>query len=45
MDASAIALMRENDIPIIVFSIHESGGFADVVSGEGAYTIVTNETG
>ena len=45
MDASAVSLARENDIPIIVFSIHNSGGFADVVSGEGAYTIVANETG
>ena len=42
MDASAVSLARENNIPIIVFSIHESGGFADVVSGEGAYTIVTD---
>jgi uridylate kinase len=42
MDASAVSLARENKIPIIVFSIHESGGFADVVSGKGAYTIVTD---
>ena len=42
MDASAVSLARENRIPIIVFSIHESGGFADVVSGKGAYTIVTD---
>lgn len=42
MDASAVSLARENNIPIIVFSIHEAGGFADVVSGEGAYTIVTD---
>ena len=25
MDASAIALARENNLPILVFSIHESG--------------------
>jgi uridylate kinase len=42
MDASAVSLARENKIPIIVFSIHKSGGFADVVSGKGAYTIVTD---
>jgi len=42
MDASAVSLARENKIPIIIFSIHESGGFADVVSGKGAYTIVTD---
>lgn len=45
MDASAVSLARENDIPIIVFSIHEAGGFADVVMGKGAYTIVTNKAG
>jgi len=42
MDASAVSLARENDIPIIVFSIHNTGGFADVIAGGGAYTIVTN---
>jgi uridylate kinase len=42
MDASAVSLARENKIPIIVFSIREAGGFADVVSGKGAYTIVTD---
>ncbi|MGY9107620.1 MAG: amino acid kinase family protein, partial [Alphaproteobacteria bacterium] len=35
MDAAAISLARENGIPIIVFSINEAGGFADVISGEG----------
>lgn len=44
MDASAVSLARENDIPIIVFSIHNPGGFADVVAGEGLYTIVTNKS-
>ena len=42
MDASAVSLARENKIPIIVFSIHEPGGFGHVVAGEGAYTIVTD---
>ena len=27
MDAAAIALARENDIPIVVFSMHETNGF------------------
>jgi len=40
MDASAIALARENKIPIIVFSIHEPGAFEAVLSGHGAHTIV-----
>jgi uridylate kinase len=40
MDASAVALARENKVPILVFSIHNPGAFADVVTGAGAYTIV-----
>jgi len=40
MDASAVSLMRENDIPIVVFSIRESGCLARVLNGEGACTIV-----
>lgn len=40
MDASAISLARENNIPILVFSIHTHGAFAQVVSGEGQYTII-----
>ena len=40
MDASAISLARENDIPILVFSIHEQGQFAKVVCGKGRYTII-----
>jgi len=43
MDASAIALARENKIPILVFSIHNSGAFADVMSGSGKFTIITEE--
>ncbi len=40
MDTSAIALARENKVPILVFSIHNPGGFADVVSGAGQFTII-----
>ncbi|MEX2520620.1 MAG: UMP kinase [Paracoccaceae bacterium] len=40
MDASAIAMARDNDLPIIVFSLHHEGGFAAVLSGEGKFTIV-----
>jgi uridylate kinase len=43
MDASAISLARENHIPILVFSIHNVGGFADVVSGKGLFTIITED--
>jgi uridylate kinase len=41
MDAAAIALARENRIPILVFSIHNHGAFAQVVSGQGRYTIIS----
>ena len=41
MDAAAISLARENNIPILVFSIHNDGGFSDVVTGQGRFTIVT----
>jgi uridylate kinase len=42
MDASAVSLSRENEIPIVVFSIQTSGGFVQVLHGEGACTIVRN---
>ena len=41
MDAAAVALARENRIPILVFSIVQAGGFADIVQGRGRYTIIT----
>ncbi len=41
MDASAIALSRENNIPILVFSIETPGEFERVVKHEGRYTIVS----
>jgi uridylate kinase len=41
MDASAIALMRDNRMPLIVFSLSEPGGFKGIVNGEGTYTKVT----
>ncbi|MEO1314157.1 MAG: hypothetical protein AAFV27_09815, partial [Pseudomonadota bacterium] len=43
MDASAIALARENSLPIIVFSLNAPGGLAGVVAGEGTYTVVGAE--
>ena len=41
MDATAIALCRENSIPIVVFSIRERGNVARVLKGEGLQTVVT----
>ncbi len=40
MDTSAIALARENNIPILVFSIHRPGAFAEVLKGEGLCTVI-----
>lgn len=40
MDTAAIALARENCIPILVFSIHTPGAFVQALRGEGRYTIV-----
>ena len=40
MDASAIALARDNDLPIFVFSLDEPGGFRGILAGEGTYTKV-----
>jgi uridylate kinase len=44
MDHSAISLARENHIPIIVFSIHQPGAFAQVVAKKGRYTIIDEES-
>ena len=43
MDASAVALCRDNGIPIVVFSIREKGNVAKVLSGQGVQTIVTDQ--
>ncbi|HHW35678.1 MAG TPA: UMP kinase [Paracoccus solventivorans] len=40
MDASAIALARDNNLPIIVFSLDEPGGFCGILAGKGTYTRV-----
>ncbi|MGO4831636.1 UMP kinase, partial [Rhizobiaceae sp. 2RAB30] len=42
MDTAAIALARENHIPIIVYSIHEAGGFGAILRGGGHCTVVTD---
>ncbi|EAU46239.1 MULTISPECIES: UMP kinase [Salipiger] len=41
MDASAIALARDNSLPIIVFSLDEPGGFRGILAGQGTYTRVS----
>ena len=40
MDASAIALARDNDLPLIVFPLDAPGGFKSILDGQGTYTLV-----
>ncbi len=40
MDASAIALARDNGLPIVVFSLRDSGGLARILRGEGQFSVV-----
>jgi uridylate kinase len=40
MDTSAVSLMRDNHIPIVVFSIRERGNLLKVLCGEGVYTTI-----
>lgn len=42
MDATAISLARENNIPIVIFNVREEGSFARVMKGEGTFTTVSN---
>jgi uridylate kinase len=42
MDTAAVALARENHIPIIVYSIHEHGEFGKILTGSGHCTIVSD---
>ncbi|NBC19609.1 MAG: UMP kinase [Alphaproteobacteria bacterium] len=43
MDASAVSLMRDTNIPIVVFSLHQEGAFRDILYGRGTYTVISNE--
>ncbi len=41
MDAAAIALARDNDVPVVVFSIRDAGNVALVLQGQGQFTRVS----
>ena len=41
MDAAAIAMARDNDLDVVVFSMHAKGALYDVLSGKGAFTRIT----
>lgn len=43
MDTAAVALARDNNIPIVVFSQHEPNALSEVVSGRGNFTIIKKE--
>ena len=43
MDASAISLMRENGIPIVVFSIRGRGNLLSVLTGDGVHTTIAED--
>ena len=43
MDPAAIALARDNGIPVSVFSIRKPGAIMQVLSGGGLYTTVTKD--
>ncbi|MDZ7627995.1 MAG: UMP kinase [Parvularculaceae bacterium] len=42
MDQAAIALTRENNIPIVVFSIAERGGVVGALTGKGRFTTIAD---
>jgi len=41
MDTAAIALARENRLPIVVFDMHEDNAVARVLEGKGTFTVIT----
>ncbi len=43
MDAAAIALARDNKIPVVVFSLHQRGAIGKVMRGEVRYSVVGND--
>jgi uridylate kinase len=43
MDPAAIALARDNGIPVIVFNIREAGAVSRTLGGQGRFTVVTKD--
>ncbi len=43
MDATAIALARDNAIPVVVFSLHQKGAIGKVLRGEARYSVVGSD--
>lgn len=44
MDQAAIALTRENNIPIVVFSLNEGNGVVGALTGEGRHTLIDSQS-
>ncbi len=44
MDAAAIALARDNAIPVVVFSLHQTGAIAKLLRGEAVCSVVGSDT-
>lgn len=42
MDASAVSLLRDVNIPIVVFSLRQEGALQNVLHGRGTYTVIQN---
>jgi len=45
MDPSAVSLMRDNNIPIVVFSLKEEGSLLNVLHGRGTSTTISKQAG
>jgi len=45
MDPSAVSLMRDNNIPIVVFSLKEEGSLLNVLHGRGTSTTISKKGG
>ncbi len=45
MDAAAVSLARDNNLPVLVFSLHEHGAVAAILDGRGRYTRISGEDG
>lgn len=43
MDTAAVALARENNLPIIVYSIHKKGELGEILQGKGRCTVVSDD--
>ena len=45
MDASAVSLLRDSNIPIVVFNLHEEGALHNVLTGQGICTVISDTQG